>query len=128
MSHWYALVDLLPFEWAVPGEMLFIATTTSKIRASRPTFAGSTDRMSPTSRALKRVKDRPFRVDKKMPKATAVEEKTPITVSLARAEGACWSSTPCWFSPPRPPGTPPEIWDNTTCSRCWGRWEPELPD
>ena len=24
MSHWYALVDLLPFEWAVPGEMLFM--------------------------------------------------------------------------------------------------------
>ena len=49
-------------------------------------MAGSTDRISPTRRALNRVKDRPLRVDRKMPRATAVEEKTPITVSLARAE------------------------------------------
>ena len=60
-------------------------TTSSRIRASSPTLAGSTDRISPTRRALNLVKDRPLRVDRKMPRATAVEENTPITVSLARA-------------------------------------------
>ena len=37
------------------------------------------------SRLLNLVKDRPFRVDRKIPRATAVEENTPITVSLAMA-------------------------------------------
>ena len=32
------------------------------------------------------VKDRPFIVDRKIPSATAVEENTPMTVSLARAD------------------------------------------
>ena len=42
--------------------------------------------MSPMSRLLNLVKERPFRVDRKMPRATAVEENTPITVSLPRAD------------------------------------------
>ena len=59
-------------------------TTTSRMAARRPIFPGSTLRISPTSRALNLVKLPPPRVAMKMPRATAVEEKTPITVSLAR--------------------------------------------
>ena len=54
--------------------------------ASKPILAGSTERISPMSRALNLVKERPPRVEIKIPRATAVEENTPITVSLARAE------------------------------------------
>ena len=49
-----------------------------------PIFPGSTLRMSPMRRALNLVKLPPPKVARKMPRATAVEEKTPITVSLAR--------------------------------------------
>ena len=61
-------------------------STTSRIPASRAIFSGSTERMSPMSRLLNLVKERPPSVERKMPRATAVEENTPITVSLARAE------------------------------------------
>lgn len=46
-------------------------------------MAGSTLRMSPMSRLLYWVKLPPPKVAIKIPRATAVEEKTPITVSLA---------------------------------------------
>ena len=49
-------------------------------------MAGSTLRMSPMSRLLYWVKLPPPKVAIKIPRATAVEENTPITVSLARAE------------------------------------------
>ena len=51
-------------------------------QASRPILPGSTERMSPMSRLLNLVRALP-RVEMKMPSATAVEEKTPMTVSLA---------------------------------------------
>ena len=59
------------------------STTTKSITASRAILAGSTLRMSPMSRLLYWVKLPPPKVAIKIPRATAVEEKTPITVSLA---------------------------------------------
>ena len=46
-------------------------------------MAGSTLRMSPMRRLLNLVKLFPPSVARKMPRATAVDEKTPMTVSLA---------------------------------------------
>ena len=38
MSLWYALVDLLPFEWAVPGEMLFMKNALLAVLVITPLF------------------------------------------------------------------------------------------
>ena len=57
--------------------------TSSRMSARMAILAGETDRMSPIKRLLNLVKLWPSRVEMKMPRATAVEEKTPMTVSLA---------------------------------------------
>ncbi len=38
MSFWYALVDLLPFEWAVPGEMFFMKNALLAVMVITPLF------------------------------------------------------------------------------------------
>ena len=38
MSLWYALVDLLPFEWAQPGQMLFMKNALLAILVISPLF------------------------------------------------------------------------------------------
>ena len=38
MSIWYALVDLLPFEWAVPGEMYFMKHALLAVLVITPLF------------------------------------------------------------------------------------------
>ena len=38
MSLWYALVDLLPFEWAVPGQMLFMKNALLAVLVITPLF------------------------------------------------------------------------------------------
>ena len=58
-------------------------TTPRRIRASRPISPGATLRMSPMRRLLNLVKLCPPRVLRKMPRATAAEEKTLMAVSLA---------------------------------------------
>ena len=55
----------------------------ARMQNSRAIFPGSTLRISPMSRLLNLVKLPPSRVAMKMPRATAVEENTPITGSLA---------------------------------------------
>ena len=56
----------------------------SRMIARRLIFPGVTDKISPTKKVLNLVKLLPPMVDRKIPSATAVEEKTPIMVSLAR--------------------------------------------
>ena len=58
-------------------------TTPRRMRASRPISPGATLRMSPMRRLLNLVKLCPPRVLRKMPRATAAEEKTLMAVSLA---------------------------------------------
>ena len=57
------------------------STTPSSTSASSPISSGVTERMSPIRYLLNFVKLPPPMVAMKMPSATAVEEKTPITVS-----------------------------------------------
>ena len=38
MSLWYSLVDLLPFEWAQPGEMFFMKNALLAILVISPLF------------------------------------------------------------------------------------------
>ena len=57
--------------------------TASSTAASRPISPGVTERMSPMRYLLNLVKELPFIVAMKIPRATAVEEKTLMTVSAA---------------------------------------------